>query len=180
MKQLTIACKSILSQLEDVIQHVHEEDFSRPSLALSNATIGQHLRHTIEFFICLEKGFEKGLVNYDKRDHDHLIESDKVIATASIRGIANFISAHREDKPLNLEVAYERDSEDAVTIETNYLRELVYNIEHTVHHMAIMKIGIREVAPYVQLPADFGVAVSTLRYKEAPAKHGADYPVSVE
>ena len=180
MKQLTIACKSILSQLEDVVQQVHEEDFSRPSVALSNATIGQHLRHTIEFFICLEKGFERGWVNYDKRNHDHLIESDKVIASASLRGIVNFISAHREDKLLKLEVAYERGCEDAVTIETNYRRELVYNIEHTVHHMAIMKIGIREVAPYVQLPADFGIAVSTLRYKETPSKRGAGYPVSVE
>jgi hypothetical protein len=32
--------------------------------------------------------------------------------------------------------------------------------------MAIMKIGIREVADYVKLPAGFGVAVSTIRYKE--------------
>jgi uncharacterized damage-inducible protein DinB len=172
MKQLTVACKSILGQLEDVVRQVHEEDFRRPSAALSHATIGQHLRHTVEFFICLEDGFEKGLVNYDKRQHDHLIESDKFIASDSLRRIKNFISTHDEDRTLKLEVAYERDDEDWVTIETNYQRELVYNIEHTVHHMAIMKIGLREVAPYVQLPADFGIAVSTLRYKEAPAKRG--------
>jgi len=170
MKQLTIACKSILNQLEDVVQQVHEQDFSKPAAALSNATIGQHLRHTVEFFICLESGFEEGLVNYDKRNHDHLIERDKSTAAASLRDIGNFISTQHENKPLKLEVAYERDGEDCVTIETNYRRELVYNIEHAVHHMAIMKIGIREVAPYIQLPADFGIAVSTLRYKEAPAK----------
>lgn len=176
MKHLTEACKNILNQLEDVVEQVREEDFGRPSAALSNATVGQHLRHTVEFFICLEQGFEKGLVNYDKRDHDHLIESDKFIAAASIRGIWNFISTQGEDKPLQLEVAYERDRENWVTIETNYRRELVYNIEHAVHHMAIMKIGIREVAPYIQLPADFGIAVSTLRYKETLSKRG----VSVE
>ena len=172
MKHLTIACKGILDQLEDVVGQVREADFRKPSAALSNATIGQHLRHTVEFFICLEKGFEKGLVNYDKRNHDHLIESDKFLAAASLRGIRNFISTRHEDKPLKLEVAYERDCEDWVTIETNYSRELVYNIEHAVHHMAIMKIGIREVAPYIQLPADFGIAVSTLRYQESPAKRG--------
>jgi hypothetical protein len=32
--------------------------------------------------------------------------------------------------------------------------------------MAIMKIGIREIAPYIQLPPDFGIAASTIRYKE--------------
>jgi len=174
MEQLTAACKSIMNQLEDVVRQVHAEDFSKPSAALSQATIGQHLRHTVEFFICLEKGFEKGLVNYDKRNHDHLIESDKFIASASLRGIGHFISTHHDDKSLRLEVAYERDREDWVTLDTNYRRELVYNIEHAVHHMAIMKIGIREVAPYIQLPADFGVAVSTLRYKEVGAKHGVN------
>jgi uncharacterized damage-inducible protein DinB len=173
MKQLVGACKNILNQLENVVEQVHAEDFSKPSAALSQATIGQHLRHTVEFFICLENGFEKGLVNYDKRNHDHLIESDKVIASASLRSIMEFISTHREDKALALEVAYERDREDWVTLETNYRRELVYNIEHAVHHMAIMKIGIREVAPYVQLPADFGIAVSTMRYNDGPAFRGA-------
>jgi uncharacterized damage-inducible protein DinB len=173
MKQLVGACKNILNQLENVVEQVHAEDFSKPSAALSQATIGQHLRHTVEFFICLENGFEKGLVNYDKRNHDHLIESDKVIASASLRSIVEFISTHREDKALTLEVAYERDREDWVTLETNYHRELVYNIEHAVHHMAIMKIGIREVAPYVQLPADFGIAVSTMRYNDDPAFRGA-------
>jgi uncharacterized damage-inducible protein DinB len=176
MKQLIIACESILNQLDDVVGQVHEEDFSKPSAALSRATIGQHLRHTVEFFICLENGFEKGLVNYDKRNHDHVIERDRFIASSSLRRIRDFISTHHDDKALKLEVAYERDREDWVTIETNYRRELIYNIEHAVHHMAIMKIGIREVAPYVQLPADFGIAVSTIRYKEAPANR----EVSVE
>ena len=172
MKPLLVACRSILSQLEDVVERIHEEDFSRPSESLSQATVGQHLRHTIEFFLCLENGFEEGRVNYDKRNHDHLIERDKVIAAECLRRIGDFVDHRQEDKVLKLEVAYEKNSEDWVTIDTNYWRELIYNIEHTVHHMAIMKIGLREVAPYITLPADFGVAVSTLRYKKSPAKLG--------
>jgi hypothetical protein len=33
--------------------------------------------------------------------------------------------------------------------------------------MAIFKIGLREVAPEINLPPDFGVASSTLRYQSA-------------
>jgi len=33
--------------------------------------------------------------------------------------------------------------------------------------MALIKIGVREAAPYVQLPSDFGIAASTIRYKES-------------
>ena len=165
--QLKVACLTILNQLTDVISELDEKDFCKPSEILSKSTIGQHLRHTVEFFICLQQGFEKGIVNYDKREHDRFIESDKFIALAAIERIKDFVSNQSKDQVLQLEVGYDRDSDDYLTISTNYLRELTYNIEHAVHHMAIMKIGIREVAGYVKLPADFGIAVSTLRYKES-------------
>jgi hypothetical protein len=165
--QLSKACFQILSQLENTVEQIQPEDFCKPSNTLSQSTIGQHLRHTLEFFLCLERGLAIGLINYDKRDHDKLIETDKFIALATINRIRDFIFAQTEDKELKLEVGYERHSADTVTISTNYFRELTYNIEHAVHHMAIMKIGVKEIAPAVKLPDHFGVAVSTVRYREA-------------
>lgn len=167
MTQLYKAGTTILRQLSEVVEKISDEDFRKPSKALSNSTIGQHLRHTLEFFICLEQGFELGSVNYDKRIHNKAMENDKLIALHTISQVEEFVNTTKTNKTLQLEVGYEPDSEECVTIGTNYLRELTYNIEHTVHHMAIMKIGIREVADYIKLPADFGVAVSTMRYKEA-------------
>lgn len=156
-----------MGQLTDLVNQINEQDFVKPVDSLGQSTIGQHLRHTLEFFICLEQGFDKGLVNYDKRSHDKLIESDKFIALSVIGKIHEFVDAQTSDKPLKLEAGYDLDKEDFVTIHTNYLRELVYNIEHAVHHMAIIKIGIREVAPYVKLSHDFGIAASTIRYQES-------------
>jgi hypothetical protein len=166
VSQLFAACEGILTQLENAVREIREEDFKRPSIALSNATVSQHLRHTLEFFLCLEKGFSAGVVNYDKRDHDQFIEQNKIIALETLQRIKKFVASSPADKSLVLEVAYERTSEDCLRIETNYFRELIYNIEHSVHHMAIMKIGLREVAPYLSIPPDFGIAVSTLRYQE--------------
>lgn len=168
--QLTHACKHILHQLEDVVHQISETDFTKPSPSLSQSTVGQHLRHTLEFFLCLEQGFHQGVVNYDKRAHDKLIETDKFIALGAIQRIKDFVNVQREDQPLRLEVGYERNNENFITIDTNYFRELTYNIEHAVHHMAIMKIGIREVAAYVKLPAEFGIAVSTIRHQEHQAQ----------
>lgn len=164
--QLSHACKLILDQLEDVVRQISDNDFSKPSAALSQSTVGQHLRHTLEFFLCLESGFKQGTVNYDKRAHDKLIESDKFIALGAIQRIKDFVASQHGDQPLKLEVGYERHNENCVTIDTNYFRELTYNIEHAVHHMAIMKIGIREVAGYVKLAPEFGIAVSTIRHQE--------------
>lgn len=166
---LNKACCNILAQLTDLVNQITEQDFIKPVETLGNSTIGQHLRHTLEFFICLENGFEKGLINYDKRAHDKLIETDKFIALSVLSKINEFIISQPTDKALKLEAGYDLDKEEFVTINTNFLRELVYNIEHAVHHMAIMKIGIREVAPYVKLSHDFGIAASTIRYQEAAA-----------
>lgn len=163
------ACTSILDQLTHLVNQITEQDFIKPASTLSHSTIGQHLRHTIEFFMCFEQGFDKGLINYDKRAHDTLIESDKFLALASLRRIHDFVENQREERALKLEVGYDLSKEEFVTIDTNYTRELVYNIEHAVHHMAIMKIGVREVAPYITLAPDFGIAASTIRHKEVKA-----------
>lgn len=163
---ITTACLQILDQLTSVVNEIDEKDYVRSSRALSGSTIGQHLRHTLEFFICFEKGVAEGIVNYDKRAHDKVIETDKIIALSCIERTAAFVKALPLSKALKLEVGYDVAKEEFITIETNVSRELVYNVEHAVHHMAIMKIGIREVAPYVNLFSDFGVAVSTVRYKE--------------
>lgn len=163
---LNKACCNILSQLTDVVHQLSEQDFTKQIESLGHSTIGQHLRHTLEFFICLEQGFEKGLINYDKRAHDKLIESDKFLALSTLSKINDFVQSQPADKPLKLEAGYDLDKEEFVTIETNFLRELVYNIEHAVHHMAIMKIGIRDLALDIKLPHDFGIAASTIRYQE--------------
>ena len=165
---LSRACSYILSQLADLINEIDECDFTKPVDSLSQSTVGQHLRHTLEFFICFQQGYEQGIINYDKRAHDKLNERDKFLALASLSKISEFIH-QLDERPLKLEVGYDLDREDFVTLETTASRELVYNIEHAVHHMAIMKIGIREVAPYITLPKDFGIAASTIRHKETIA-----------
>lgn len=163
--QLSKACEGILRQLSETLLQIAEADYARSSAALGGSSVGQHVRHTLEFFICLEHGVGVGTVNYDLRAHDKLVETDKFVALSTIARISEFIHRHQHDRELQLEVGYDPSSEACIAIATNYFRELTYNIEHAVHHMAIIKIGLREVAPYIKLPADFGVAISTIRHQ---------------
>lgn len=160
------ACKSVLLQLDQVVNQIDHVDYSKPIEILSGSTLGQHIRHTIEFFICLQEGCLSGVVNYDKRRRDVTIEEDPERAKESIAGIRKFVDKIPEDFPLVLEVNYELNIEDIQTVQSNFIRELTYNIEHTVHHMAILKIGLADITPYVRVPKGFGVAVSTLRYRK--------------
>jgi uncharacterized damage-inducible protein DinB len=165
--KLVYACNEILLQLFDLVHSLTDDDFEKPSKALSNSTIGQHLRHTLEFFICFEQGCRTGVINYDRRDHDKIIETNRHVAADTIRRMIDFVSKLEEDRPLTLEVSYDLDREKFETLQTTTARELVYNIEHAVHHMAIMKIGINEIASYIKLPAGFGIAASTIRHKQS-------------
>lgn len=162
---LNEACKDILMQLQSVIKNLKEEDFFKPISSLNQSTLGQHVRHTLEFFTCLIENLENGIINYDKRDHDKIIETDPTVALAVIENLIHFLSKPLNEKELILEANYSFDNSPNSLIKTNFSRELAYNIEHAIHHMAIIKIGIKEIAPYLKLDDHFGVAVSTIKYQ---------------
>jgi len=163
--KLTEASINILHELRDVIVQLTDLDFKTPIEVLGNSTIGQHTRHTLEFFVCLEKSLESGIINYDQRDHDKLIESDKDLSLSVIDQLISFLSSCKENQTLKLASNYDVLSSEVNIVDSNLHRELVYNIEHAIHHMAIIKIGIRAIATYVQLPEHFGVAISTIKYQ---------------
>ena len=164
--ELVRAVHRILQQLDTALEQISTTDFCAPSTVLSGSTIGQHVRHTLEFFICLNEGLYQCEVNYDKRKHDPTIQENRDLARQLVSELSRFVSDNQEDRPLKLSASYDPEQELTHSIDTNYYRELAYNIEHAVHHMAIIKIGLRDVAPYVELPADFGIATSTIRHQQ--------------
>jgi hypothetical protein len=161
---LSNAAIKILRQLTDVIHQISPADLTRPSKTLGGSTVGQHIRHTLEFFSCFNEGYECGLINYDRRNRNRQIECDKTTALAVAEKMMTFAKELRTKKDLRIEIGYDPGTDECVTVDTNSDRELIYNIEHAVHHMAIMKIGLKEVAPYVKLEDTFGVAASTIRH----------------
>jgi hypothetical protein len=161
--QLYQSIKSVFIQLNDSLQQLTDKQYTQPSKHLFNATIGQHIRHIIELFVCLQKGYDTGVVNYEKRKRDLLIETDKEFARQLLIGIYKTID--RPDKTLQLEANYNEHSDETILIETNYYREVVYNLEHTVHHMALIRVGINEVSR-IEVPKEFGVAASTIKHQQ--------------
>ena len=106
-------------------------------------------------------------MNYEKRKRDLVIEADKDFANRLLQEInANL---EKPDKKLLLESNYDEHSAEALTVTTNYYREIIYNLEHTVHHMALIRVGINEVSA-IEVPEGFGVASSTIKYRKACAQ----------
>ena len=165
--QLQQAVKNVFVQLSNSLEQLTPEQYRQPSQVILNATIGQHVRHIIELFICLDKGYETGIVNYEKRKRDYRIENDKDLARELLHLVYTRLT--KKDKTLLLEVSYDAHSDEMVTVATNYYREIIYNLEHTVHHMALIRVGINEVSSII-VPEGYGVASSTIKYRQACAQ----------
>ncbi len=153
-----------LSLLARSIELLSNEEYSQLLSVLSGASIGQHVRHVIELFTCLEEGMSTGIICYDNRKRNKDLEVSTRSATDQIDLIIRTIRI--DDTALVLIADFGTEKEDYNKIQSTYFRELVYNLEHAIHHMALIRIAISAVSD-IQLHQSFGVAPSTIRYLQA-------------
>ncbi len=151
--------KQNLSETLHLLESIDNELYTTCHAELSNATIGEHNRHIIELFEELLKGYEIGIVNYDKRIRNLELQSDKYAAIKAIQTIMNAI-----EKPNKTMVLQQGTDEISLQIESNYERELLYNLEHSIHHQALIKVALHKY-PQLKISDAFGVAQSTLVYR---------------
>jgi hypothetical protein len=155
---------SSLNELIGLLNQLSEAEYSKPCFDLSGSSIGEHTRHIVEMFQCLERNYDLGIVNYDKRDRNTLIQTDTNYAIQMILDIKS--SVQKENK--NLELQQIIDGE-AIQIQSNYFRELLYNLEHCIHHQALIKVAILKCES-VLVDKNFGVARSTIEYRNQCAQ----------
>ena len=165
--QLKTTGRSILNQISELANQLSDAEYGAELDLLSGNSIGKHVRHIVEFFELLVSGAEKGLINYDKRSHAPIYETDTSKTLAKIKELSQRLDAFPNGKEVILEVSYTDSDSDAVRIKSSIERELAYNIEHAIHHMAIIKIAVQTVFPNVKLAQNFGVAYSTVRYQKS-------------
>ena len=153
-----------LNELIDLLGQLSQTEYSNSCAELSNATIGEHTRHIIEMFQCLENQYGLGVVNYDKRERNTLIQTDTTFAIENIKAVQK--NLEKENK--NITLLQIIDGEE-IRIESNYNRELLYNLEHCIHHQALIKVAILQCET-VTIDPNFGVARSTIEYRNQCAQ----------
>ncbi len=159
--QLEPAIRDVFSQLSASLSLLTTEQYCAPSGALSGSSIGQHTRHVIEMFQCLETGYQTGVVNYEKRKRDELIETDISLALSLLTEVQMGIG--KSDRNLTLEMDAHDQSAGSMSFPTHYYREIVYTLDHAIHHMAMIKIGMKDLNN-LEMPANYGMAFSTVKH----------------
>jgi hypothetical protein len=167
MMPFKVPVSALVMQLEDLLAQLSDHDFVEERPILSGATLGQHFRHVIELFMGLKQGYATGVINYDNRARNRDLESSRARTAECLAEVVEMLSL--PNKALLLEVDEAAPDGQLCRIDTNFVREVGYNLEHAVHHMAIIKMALLKHQSIV-LPKGFGVASSTLKYREACAQ----------
>jgi hypothetical protein len=153
----------VVQQLTDLLEQLKPCEYQQSLAVLNGSSIGQHTRHIVEFYLCLLNGLSAGVVDYDARERNLLLENDLTFATNTLRNIENRIEAIQNlNEPLLLNVGYNSDNQ--TLIETNFMREMVYLVEHSIHHYALIRIGLQQNFAGINIPKNFGVAYSTVKH----------------
>ena len=163
--QILTASKEIINQLIDLCSKLTPDQYSKSLDLLMDNSIGKHVRHIIEFYDIL-KDCKDGVISYDLREHCKKTETDLKIAVKRLKAIKKWIDEVKPKLPLLLKISYDQTKKDCIELNTSMERELVYNIEHAIHHMAIVRIAIEKEFDSIKLDNKFGVAYSTLRYRD--------------
>ena len=161
---LITSINNTLTELSDLLSQLGNSDYTKTCYDLSNATIGEHTRHIIEMFQCLENQYNVAVVNYDDRKRDYQIQTDVEFARKAIGTVISNLN-----KPNKNVVLQQIIDGEELRIESNYYRELLYNLEHCIHHQALIKVAVLQ-NENLSIDENFGVARSTIEYRKQCAQ----------
>jgi len=163
---LITAIADVLRQGETLLQTIDDENYTRKLRPAFNSAIGGHYRHCLDHFQSLLHGLDADEINYDHRARDHRIENDRAFALAETQRIlraCESIPRSFLDCPINVRTQINYGNAHGTLIGSSVGRELMYAVAHTIHHYALIAVmcGLLDVP----LPADFGIAPSTLKHQ---------------
>jgi hypothetical protein len=160
------AVEQVLQQGLDLLSELNGSRFESMLGAPYNASIGQHYRHVLDHFLCLEAGVFTGVIDYDKRERNPRLETDIEFARDVTERLMRVFQNH-DIKVLSGEcdVRYSVGYGDAkaIFLPSFVTRELAFCIGHAIHHYAIIKLLCESTG--VDVIPEFGVAPSTIKYR---------------
>lgn len=148
--------------LRNVISILSDEEYQKPLSALQQSSVGKHVRHILDFYFCFLEATKTQTICYDLRERNIKIEKNVAFSILKIDDIIQFLSSFDNDFTIkNLTMKLEGET---ISIETTTKRELLYCLEHAIHHKAIIKIALHLLKPELNIAKEFGVAYSTIEY----------------
>lgn len=175
MQEIIEASIFSLGQLKHFLQQLNQQEYTAPLPVFSGSTLGMHTRHIIEFYQCLLQPHDANVVNYDLRKRDLQLEVDLEFCCSSIDSVLMHLKEINQNSSLVLtsEIGY---GHTLTKVDSGLDRELIYLLEHTIHHMAILKMGCVVSLPHIPFDEHFGLAYSTIKFNQRVHRNLLTHP----
>jgi len=158
---------SCIDQAIDLLESLDDSVYARASEETLNAGVGGHIRHNIDHYESFLNRKTPAQIDYEDRERDASLECDPACARSRLQAIRTSferLDVAGLDLPIEVKIENPGPEPDAQWATTTERRELQFLLSHTVHHYALIAMICRHHG--VQTPPDFGVAPSTLRYRQ--------------
>jgi hypothetical protein len=91
--RLITSCIILLEEGMRLLERLDDEVYAKTSVLSPRSSVGAHVRHCLDFYKTFLSGLESGRIDYNCRQRDSLIETDRPFA---IQEIHQLIAALRE------------------------------------------------------------------------------------
>jgi uncharacterized damage-inducible protein DinB len=163
---ITKNCSLDLEELRQLLVAIDPIIYAQNLSLLSNASVGQHVRHILEFYGCVINRKVPKIISYDQRERSVSIENDPSIACRFIEGLQSRLQRITADQPLLLTSDFSFNGNQSESLSTSLYRELAYTLEHSIHHKAFIKVGLLLCGYEHLIDSYFGIAQSTIRNRQ--------------
>lgn len=170
-----------------LVEAIDDAAFVRTAAPMYTSGVGPHLRHCVDHYTSFLLGFRDGAIDYDARDRDAAVETNRAAARRALVSVLDGLAAvNADDLRRPVRIAYECSPWDdggesafsppatgepsIASCASNVGRELMFLVSHTVHHYALIAQILRHQA--IEVPRGFGIAPSTLSHRRRLAATG--------
>ncbi len=154
-----------MDQIEQLLDQLSVEQYAQKLDLFNGSSIGQHVRHIHDFYATVTHASQKSTLDYSKRERNTKIEESSYMALTCLCNLRDKIEDCEEDQPIDVIADFTVNDNDQVLVKSTLGRELMYAYDHAIHHLAIIKMGIRHHFPECKIDENLGVAASTLRHR---------------
>ena len=159
----------LLEQYAQVLARLTDQQYAQKPVGPVDGSIGGHTRHCLDHMRALLEAVENGALDYDNRQRDTRLESNRLLALRHMRDLIEQLSELSDnamDQDVALTMLFAAD-DGPVTVRSTIGRELAYVLSHTVHHHALIGAMVKTLGGW--LPQHFGYAPATIAHQKRQA-----------
>lgn len=159
---------STLSSASEMIKRLPKEKYNHVERPYFESCLGKHVRHILDHYLCFARDLESGVIDYEQRQRDTQLETNKDYALTIIDKLQDFLRQLAEDNTqdgkLEVLLCNDVDLPQGEATQSSIMRELQFLQGHTVHHYALIATMLRFYG--VDTTREFGIAPSTLVHEK--------------